>query len=68
MRRVRIESDSQDLLAGFVAGVAWVNDSAIAVVGLDDRGRTAVAILEDRDGPDEDALLSLTINGIEEKK
>ena len=34
MRRVRIESDSHDLIAGFVAGVEWVNDSAVAVVDL----------------------------------
>ena len=38
MRRIRIESHSRDLVAGFVAGVEWVNDSAIAVVDLDYTG------------------------------
>lgn len=68
MRRVRIQSDSHDPIAGFVAGVEWVNDSSIAVVDLDYRGRTAFAVLEDGDGADEDELLSLTINGIEGKE
>ena len=40
MRRVRIENRSHDLIVGFVAGVEWVNDSAIAVVALDGRGKT----------------------------
>ena len=65
MRRVRIESESNDLIAGFVAGVEWVNDSAVTVVDLDYRGRTAFAVLEDLDGDGEDAVLSLTANGIE---
>ena len=65
MRRVRIESDSHDLIAGFVAGVEWVNDSAVTVVDLDYRGRTAFVVLDDLDGDSEDAVLSLTVNGIE---
>jgi hypothetical protein len=64
MRRVRIESDSHDLIAGFVAGVEWVNDSAIAVVDLDYRGPTAFVVLEDRDGPREDEVMRLTPDGI----
>jgi hypothetical protein len=68
MRRVRIESDSHDLIAGFVAGVEWVNDSAVTVVDLDYRGRTAFVVLEDQDGPDEDDDLRLTANGIRSKE
>ena len=68
MRRVRIESDSHDLIAGFVAGVEWVNDSAVTVVDLDYRGRTAFVVLEDLDGEGEDAVLSLTVNGIDGKE
>jgi hypothetical protein len=63
MRRVRIESESHDLIAGFVAGVEWVNDSAIAVVDLDYRSQTAFVVLEDRDGSDEDEVLRLTSDG-----
>ena len=65
MRRVRIESDSHDRIAGFVAGVEWVNDSAVTVVDLDYTGRTAFAVLEDLDGDGEHAVLSLTANGVE---
>ena len=68
MRRVRIESHSQDLIAGFVAGVEWVNDSAIAVMDLDYRGRTPFVVLEDLDGSGEEDSLSLTGNGIEGKE
>jgi hypothetical protein len=68
MRRVRIESESHDLIAGFVAGVEWVNDSAAAVVDLDYRARTAFAVLEDRDGSGEDQVLRLTSDGIADKE
>jgi hypothetical protein len=68
MRRVRIESDSHELIAGFVAGVEWVNDSAVAVIDLDYRGRTAFVVLDDLDGDSEDAVLRLTVNGIEGKE
>jgi len=68
MRRVRIESDSHDLIAGFVAGVEWVNDSAVAVVDLDYGGRTAFAVLEDRDGSGGDEVLRLTSDGIAGKE
>jgi len=68
MRRVRIESDSHELIAGFVAGVEWVNDSAVTVIDLDYRGRTALVVLEDLDGEDEDGVLRLTVNGIEGKE
>jgi len=68
MRRVCIESDSHDLIAGFVAGVEWVNDSAITVVDLDYRGETACVVLEDKDGSGEDEELRLTVNGFESKE
>jgi hypothetical protein len=68
MRRVRIESDSHDLIAGFVAGVEWVNDSAVAVVDLDYRSRTAYVVLEDRDASGEDEVLRLTPEGIAGKE
>ena len=68
MRRVQIESHRQDLIAGVVAGIEWVNDSAISVVDLDYRGRTPFAVLEDRDGSSMEELLRLTDNGIEGKE
>jgi len=68
MRRVRIESHSHDMIAGFVAGVEWINDSTVAVVKLDDRGGTPFVVLEDRDGSGEAETLSLTRNGIEGKE
>jgi hypothetical protein len=51
-----------------MAGVEWVNDSAVTVVDLDYRGQTAFVVLEDLDGDGEDAVLSLTVNGIEGKE
>jgi hypothetical protein len=68
MKRIRIEGDSPDLIAGFVAGVEWVNDSAITVVDLDYSARTPFVVLEDRDGSGEDEDLRLTVNGIEAKE
>jgi len=68
MRRIRIEGDSPDLLAGFVTGVEWVNDSAITVVDLDYSGQSAFVVLEDQDGSGEDEDLRLTANGIEAKE
>lgn len=68
MRRIRIEGDSPELIAGFVAGVEWVNDSAITVVNLDYSGRTAFVVLEDQDGSGEDEDLRLTVNGIGSKE
>ena len=68
MRRVRIESDSHDLIAGFVAGVELVNDSAVSVVDLDYRDRTAFVVLEDRDGSGEDEARRLTSDGIAGKE
>jgi hypothetical protein len=66
MRRLRIESESPELIAGFVAGVEWVNDSAVAVVRVDTTSPTAVAVLEDLDGEGEDRVLCLTADGIQE--
>jgi len=68
MKRIRIESESYDLIAGFVAGVEWVNDSAITVVDLDYRGETAFVVLEDQDGSDDDEVLRLKVNGFEPKE
>ena len=65
MRSVRIESDSPELIAGFVAGVEWVNDSAVAVIDLDCRGQTAFVDLDDRDAEGGGAVLRLTVNGVE---
>jgi hypothetical protein len=66
MRRLRIESESPELIAGFVAGVEWVNDSAIAVVRVDTTSLTAFAVLEDLDGEGEDGVLLLTVDGVGE--
>jgi hypothetical protein len=68
MKRIRIEDDSPDLIAGFVAGVEWVNDSAITVVDLDYRRKVPFVVLEDRDGTGDDEDLRLTVNGIEAKE
>ena len=68
MKRIRIEGDSPDLVAGFVAGVEWVNDSAITVVDLDYSGQAAFVVLEDQDGSGEDEDLSPTVKGIEAKE
>jgi len=65
MRRIRIEGDSPDLIAGFVAGVEWVNDSAITVVDLGYDRQPAFIVLEDQDGTGEDEELRLTVNGFE---
>jgi hypothetical protein len=68
MNRIRIESESHELIAGFVAGVEWVNDSAITVVDLDYSGGVPFVLLEDQDGTDEDEDLRLTASGIEAKE
>ena len=68
MRRVRIESHSHDLIVGFVAGVEWVNDSAVTIVDLDDRGRTPFVVLEDRDGSGKEEVLHLSDDGIEDRE
>jgi hypothetical protein len=51
-----------------VAGVEWVNDSAITVVDLDHSEPTAFVVLDDQDGTGEDEDLRLTINGFEAKE
>ena len=68
MRRIRIDGESPDLIAGFVAGVEWVNDSAITVVELDSTSQSVFVVLEDQDGSGEDEILRLTANGIEAKE
>jgi hypothetical protein len=68
MRRIRIESDSRDLIAGFVAGVEWVNDSAIVVVDLDYRGGAPFVVLEDLDGSGKAETFNLTRIGLEGKE
>ena len=68
MKRIRIEGDSPDLIAGFIAGVEWVNDSAITVVDLDYRRRVPFVVLKHRYGTDDNEVLRLTANGIEAKE
>lgn len=68
MKRIRIEGDSPELIAGFVAGVEWVNDSAITVVNLDYSAQSAYVLLEDQDGAGEAEDLRLTTDGIEKKE
>jgi hypothetical protein len=68
MRRIRIKGDSPDLIAGFVAGIEWVNDSAITVVDLDYSDPPAFVVLGDQDGSGEDEDLRLTANGIGSKE
>jgi len=68
MRRIRIESESHDRIAGFVAGVEWVNDSAIAIVDLDYRDQTAFVIFEDQDGSGDDEVLRLTVDALQSKE
>ena len=68
MRKVRIESHSHHLIVGFVAGVEWVNDSAVTIVDLDDRGRTPFAVLEDLDGSGKEEVLHLSDDGIAGKE
>ena len=68
MRRVRIESHSQDLIAGVVAGIEWVNDSAVNVVDLEYGRRKPFVVLEDRDGSGKAETLNLTRNGLEGKE
>jgi hypothetical protein len=68
MRRIRIEGDRPDLIAGFAAGVAWVNDSAITVVDLDYDRQPAFVVLADRDGSGGEDSLRLTVNGIEARE
>jgi hypothetical protein len=68
MKRIRIENESHELIAGFVSGVEWVNDSAITVVDLDYRGKTAFVVLEDQDGSGDDEVLRLTVDGLQSKE
>jgi hypothetical protein len=67
MQRIRIEGDTPDLIAGFLAGVERVNDSAITIIDMDYSGRPAFILLEDQDGAGEDEDLRLTVNSIEPK-
>jgi hypothetical protein len=68
MKRIRVEGESPDLIAGFMAGVEWVNDSAITVVDLDYGGGVPFVVLEDRDGTDDNEVLRLTFDGFEAKE
>lgn len=55
MARITITADCPDRLAGFIAGIEWTNDSAVAVESVDPDGR--VAVLIDQDADDERHLL-----------
>jgi hypothetical protein len=68
MRILQIESDSQDLILGFVAGIEWVNDSAVSVLRLSRPGEKPGVVLLDQDGEGEDATLRLTEHGLEESR
>lgn len=68
MRRVRIESESYELIAGFITGIEWVNDSAITVVDLDAACQPAFVVLEDQDGSGRDEVLRLTLDGLQAKE
>jgi hypothetical protein len=54
---------NRELIAGFVTGVEWVNDSVVAIVDLDDRGSMPFVVLEDRYGSGKDETLNLTRSG-----
>ena len=66
MRILQIESDSEDLILGFVAGIEWVNDSAVSVLRLSCPGEKPGVVLLDQDGEGEDGTLRLTARGLVE--
>jgi hypothetical protein len=66
MRILQIESDSEDLILGFVAGIEWINDSAVSVLRLSRPGEKPGVFLLDQDGEGEDGTLRLTARGLEE--
>jgi len=47
MAQIRIHADSLARLQGFLAGVDWLNDSAVTLASID--AATCHALLEDRD-------------------
>jgi hypothetical protein len=49
MARITIAADSVARLEGFIAGIEWTNDSAIAVESVDADSRTAFLIDQDAD-------------------
>jgi hypothetical protein len=55
MARVTITADCPARLEGFIAGIEWTNDSAVAVESVDPDGR--IAVLIDQDADDERYLL-----------
>ena len=55
MARITITADCPARLEGFIAGIEWTNDSAVAVESVDPDG--PVAILIDQDAEEERHLL-----------
>ena len=55
MARITITADCATRLEGFIAGIEWTNDSAVAVESVDPDGPAAVLI--DLDADDERHLL-----------
>jgi hypothetical protein len=55
MARITITADCPARLEGFVAGIEWANDSAVAVESVHPDGR--IAVLFDQDADDERYLL-----------
>jgi len=49
MARITITADCPARLEGFIAGIEWTNDSAVAVVSVDPDGPAAVLIDLDAD-------------------
>jgi hypothetical protein len=66
MRILQIESDSEDLILGFLAGIEWVNDSAVFVLRLSCPGEKPGVLLLDQDGEGADGTLRLTEHGLDE--
>lgn len=62
MATISVTSDSLPALQGFIAGVHFVNDSAVSLVGeVDTQERTA--LFQDRDS-DEDREIHLDADGL----
>ena len=57
MAFIRIESDNQSALAGFIAGLEFCNDGSIAIIDNDD----TYVLLEDEDDSDEYKTYKLDI-------
>ncbi|MBK1620698.1 hypothetical protein CKO42_20140 [Lamprobacter modestohalophilus] len=61
MAQIRIHADSLARLQGFLAGVDWLNDSAVTLLAID--AAACRALIEDRDG-DTDGSAHLGPDGL----